>query len=339
MLLHITAVALLLVSLSGAAQQPGFSVLQAEAGSAASPRKAHPPKAVTHNGHPALEYEGVVGSAYIEYFMRQGEPALGFAVAQGTCQGHVYVTRTRITGDFSGTTCESFDVPRDGATAEFDERNVVITSSGATYRLVPQVERGPVRRPAPRARIMGEVLVHAVRAFGRTFANVRRAAMESQVQAPQLGVLPASGAARQTSSAEQQATLTIHSDPGDTQVYINDQGRGFTNALGDDVIALAPGSYRVRLSLPGYEDFEQAVTLLSGQKQEITAKLQLAGPPPFSADDVSEMLHGKMSPKRIATLVQERGVNFSVDPDTEKRLRAAGATGDLLLVIATNKKK
>jgi len=41
----------------------------------------------------------------------------------------------------------------------------------------------------------------------------------------------------------------------------------------------------------------------------------------------------------VASLVQERGVDFELNPDLEKRLRGLGATGDLLLAIATNKRK
>jgi hypothetical protein len=51
------------------------------------------------------------------------------------------------------------------------------------------------------------------------------------------------------------------------------------------------------------------------------------------------MLQGKMSPKRVQSLVQERGVDFVLNPDLEHRLRALGAPSDLLLAIATNKKK
>src|SRR5574340_1512227 len=324
----IAAPALLLVSLTVAAQQPPVPAQPPgqAAGARAGRMMAHPPKAVTHNGHPAIEYEGAVGSAYIDYFMHQGEPALGFTMAQDQCPGHVYVTRTRIGGDFRGTPCQSFDLQRQGTTAERQAGQVVLTSGGASYTLVPQVERGEERRAAPRAQVSGQILIRAVTAFGKTFANVRRLALEAQAQEPGQNPQGASPTAQMPAQRKAGATLTLHSDPGDTQVYINDQPRGMTDAEGSEVIHLPPGSYRVRLSLPGYEDFVQAVTLAPGGKQEITAKLQEAGPPPFTADDVSEMLHGKMSPKRIATLVQERGVDFALNPEVEKRLRGLGAT-------------
>jgi hypothetical protein len=93
------------------------------------------------------------------------------------------------------------------------------------------------------------------------------------------------------------------------------------------------------LSLPGYKDFEQQVVVAAGKDYEVKTQLETAGPPPFKESDVTEMLQGKMSPKRIATLVQERGVDFEVNSDVEKRFRGMGATSDLLLVMAENRKK
>jgi TPR repeat protein len=54
--------------------------------------------------------------------------------------------------------------------------------------------------------------------------------------------------------------------------------------------------------------------------------------------DIASMLESGLDPKRVAVLVQQRGVNFSVTPATDKDLRAAGADDALLLAIATNKK-
>jgi len=301
----------------------------------------NPPKSATHNGHPALEYEGVQGwAAYIEYFTRQGEPALGFTMAQPQCPGHVYVTRTRISGDFQGTSCESFDVPRSGATIEKQEGKVTLTSGTSTYALTPMVERGDQRRAAPRMGASAEFLVRAVNHFDKVLANIHRLGAEAQARAAGQSV-PQASPARSTPQPERdtRAVLTITSDPGDVQVYINDEPRGMTSGEGKVVLRLAAGTYKLRLSLPGFKDFEQQVRLVSGQSQEVTAKLEPAGPPPFTAGDVAEMLQGKMSPKRVATLVQERGVDFELNPDLDKRLRGLGATSDLLLAIATNKKK
>lgn len=293
--------------------------------------------AATHNNHPALAYQGVMGNAYIDYFTFQGEPALGFTMAQDQCRGHVYVTRTRVAGDFRGTPCKSFDLTRDETTVDRGQGSVVLKSGDASYTLTPLVEMGTEQRPAPRAQVMAEMLARAVRAFGKTFANVRRAGMELQGQ-PQTSASPQQPTSLAAAAKQMGGTLHITSDPGDAQVFVNGEQRGSTGEDGHASVPLPAGNYRVRVSLPGYKDFEQAVTLAAGAQQEVKAQLEAEGPPPFSESDISEMLKGEMSPKRVTTLVQLRGVNFALNADLEKQLRGMGATSDLLLAIATNKK-
>ncbi len=340
---NMLAVPLLLLALSAAAQQPASSQQATEPVG----RNTITPKSTTHNGHPALEYQGKQGWAtYIEYFVWQGEPALGFAMAQSVpgstgqpqCPGQVYVTRTRISGDFHGTKCNSFDLARAGATADKQNGTVVLTAGGSTYTLVPIVTRGDERRAAPRLGAAVEFLARAVHNFDRVYANLRRLGMEARSQTAGQSLQPAADTAPQP-QGDKRGVLNITSDPGDVQVYINDEPRGMTSAEGHELLRLPPGAYRLRLSQPGYKDFEQPVTLLSGQQQDVSAKLQTLGPPPFKAEDIVDLLQGKVAPKRIATLVEDRGVDFPMDPDLEKRFRALGASNDLLLAIANNKKR
>lgn len=296
-------------------------------------------KSVTHNGQQALEFELKDGwGVYILMAPHQGEPSLGFAVAQGNCQGMVYVTRTRVTGEFPKTACQNFDLARESSSAERQFDKIVLISGSSKYELVPQMERDSQRQPLGGARGGMEFLPRTINNFDPAFRNVRRMAMEAQQKGPAQPITPA--AAKSTTPATPAvASLTINTDPGDVQVYVNDEPRGMTSAEGREVLRLPAGTYRIRLSLPGYKDSEQQVTLTASKPQDLTAKLETLGPPPFKESDVTEMLQGKMSTKRIATLVQQRGVDFSLNPDLEKHLRALGATSDLLLVLAENNKK
>ncbi len=337
------AVPFLLLALSAAAQQPTSSRPMTEPAG----RNAITPKSATHNGHPALEYEGKQGwASYIEYFVWQGEPALGFAMDQlmlgfttggpPQCPGQVYVTRTRISGDFQGTKCGSFDLPRAGTTAVKQGGVVILTSGGSTYTLIPILTRGEQRRAAPRMGAAVEFLTRAVNNFDRVYANIRRLGIGAQSQTAAQSMQPAADTSAQ---GDKRGVLKVSSDPGDVQVYINDEPRGMTSAEGHEVLRMPPGTYRLRLSQPGYKDFEQQVTLASGREQEVSAKLQTVAPPPFKVEDIVDLLQGKVSPKRIATLVEDRGVDFEMNPEVEKRLRGLGASNDLLLAIANNKKR
>ncbi|MGI9101875.1 MAG: PEGA domain-containing protein [Terriglobales bacterium] len=295
-------------------------------------------KAVQHNGQPAIEFEGEDGwGFYVTHLTWQGEPALGFTVSMSGCPGRVFVTRTRIGGNFAGTTCENFDVPRGGATVQREPGKLALQSGSSVYVLIPQMERGSERRPAHPLGVGTGLLLRSLENFNLAFLNVRRLAAQAQAATP--AEQPSAAAAKSAAGQPQPGVLNITTDPGDVQVYVNDEPRGLTGPDGRLVLRLPPGAYRLRLSLPGYKDLQQQASVSSGKSEDWAAKLETAGPPPFTAADVSEMLQGKMSPKRVASLVQERGVDFELNPDLEKRLRAIGATSDLLLVIATNDKK
>ena len=297
------------------------------------------PKVVTRDGRPTLEFEGQNGwSFYISFGQHQGEPSLGFPVIEGSCQGFLYVTRTRVSGDFRNTSCQSFDVPRSSSTAQRQLGTVVVTSGAAKYEVSPAGERDGQRREIRGMSNGSEFVVRAVNNFEMVFRTLHRMAVEARDTNPAPAVT-ATKTAPAATKQQQPATLAITSDPGDVQVFVNDAQRGITSSEGKAVLQLPAGAYKVRLSLPGYKDWKQQVSLVTGKTQNVSAKLEAEGPPPFSEKDVSEMLEGKMSSKRIATLVEERGVDFDLSPDLEKHLRAIGGTSDLLLAIAEHKKK
>lgn len=318
---------------SGAVAQVGQG-----GGMRAERRNMPKPKVVTHNGRPSLEFDGAQGWAfYISFGMHQGEPALAFPVAEGDCQGELFVTRTRVSGDFRNTKCESFDVARTQTTAQRQLGVVTLSSGASKYEVAPEGERNGERHEIRGMTNGSEFVVRAVNNFDIVFRTLHRMAVEAREQStPQ----PASATKSTPGATKQaQATLAITSDPGDVHIYVNDQSHGLTSEDGHAMLQLSPGAYKVKLVLPGYNDWQQPVTLAAGASTQVTAKLEPTGPPPFTESDVNEMLEGKMSSKRIATLVEERGVDFALSPDLEKHLRAIGGTSDLLLAIAEHKKK
>jgi hypothetical protein len=61
-------------------------------------------------------------------------------------------------------------------------------------------------------------------------------------------------------------------------------------------------------------------------------------PSPLTFEDVTVLLKGEVSPRRVATLVRQRGVVFALSDDIQVKLRAAGADDDLILAIAAAQK-
>jgi hypothetical protein len=89
-------------------------------------------------------------------------------------------------------------------------------------------------------------------------------------------------AAQPTTSNSSPPVMLIHSSPGDSQVYIDDEPVGTTSSEGRLKLSkLGAGEHQVRVAHTGYTDFEQAVTLSSGLVT-VEASLQPSStqPPP-----------------------------------------------------------
>jgi formylglycine-generating enzyme required for sulfatase activity len=54
---------------------------------------------------------------------------------------------------------------------------------------------------------------------------------------------------------------------------------------------------------------------------------------PYSKEAIVGMLKGEMSPKRVAVLARQRGIDFQITPEVERELRRAGATAELLATL------
>ena len=54
---------------------------------------------------------------------------------------------------------------------------------------------------------------------------------------------------------------------------------------------------------------------------------------PLSETEILELLRGGVPSARVAALVEEKGIDFVVTPETERRFRGAGATAQLLEVL------
>lgn len=54
---------------------------------------------------------------------------------------------------------------------------------------------------------------------------------------------------------------------------------------------------------------------------------------PYSKDEIVRLLKGDVSPKRVAVLARQRGIDFHITPEVESELRQAGATDSLLATL------
>jgi hypothetical protein len=69
-------------------------------------------------------------------------------------------------------------------------------------------------------------------------------------------------------------SLRIQTTPGEAEVYINDEPKGITSPAGEIRLPnLKPGSYKVRVSLSGYQSWENTITIAAGENQTIPVTL------------------------------------------------------------------
>lgn len=69
--------------------------------------------------------------------------------------------------------------------------------------------------------------------------------------------------------------LKIQSQPGEAQVYVNDEPKGMTSPGGElRLSGLAPGTYRLRVALPDYKTWENSVTVTAGETVEAFVALE-----------------------------------------------------------------
>ena len=93
-------------------------------------------------------------------------------------------------------------------------------------------------------------------------------------------------------------------------------------------------------------EIEVVVTNVERVETKVVVKVRrVEAPPPeppkpigLTVDEVAKLLAAGVTPARVETIVKERGVGFELSDENEKKLREAGATDALLLVIAKAKK-
>nr|MDP9267785.1 carboxypeptidase-like regulatory domain-containing protein [Acidobacteriota bacterium] len=147
-----------------------------------------------------------------------------------------------------------------------------------------------------------------------------------------------------------QPVLVVAAAPG-AEVFVDEQRRGVAGADGTlRITALAPGNHAVRAVLAGRQPGSGTITLAAGEEKRLdiplaavvsappAAPAKPAGPATLALKDVVAMLEGGVAPRRVAALVQERGVDFALDDAAEKQVRSAGGDAELLVVIAKSKR-
>ena len=98
--------------------------------------------------------------------------------------------------------------------------------------------------------------------------------------------------------------------------------------------SLAPGSEERLRTLGADDELIGAIRVASAAR---TAGGDEAAKPPLTESEILKGLAGRMSNQRLSELVGRYGIDFSLTPESEERLRALGANDELITVIRRTK--
>ena len=119
--------------------------------------------------------------------------------------------------------------------------------------------------------------------------------------------------------------LKIQSQPGEAQVYLNDEPKGMTSAGGDFRLSgLTAGTYRLRVSLAGYKSWENSIRVTPGETGTVFVTLEQKASPPtvtLQADTTSIQSGQSVS----LSWVSENATDVDIEPGVGK-VAARGTT-------------
>ncbi len=130
-------------------------------------------------------------------------------------------------------------------------------------------------------------------------------------------------------------------------LVVNGEPKEKLDAAGHlEVTNLAASGYNMRLVKDGYTDWMGIVVLKEGDTTSLNVSMSpmsasaaqsaAAANKPFSEEDILKLLKAGVTPRRAATLVGQRGVDFSLDATSESNLRNAGADDNLVQAIRSS---
>lgn len=126
---------------------------------------------------------------------------------------------------------------------------------------------------------MTHVVSNELREAGASDALMKTLWQLSAKGTPPAATPTTPGTAQPPTPASAPPVLQIEVNPGGAQVYVDDALMGSTSSQGRLILSQLPsGQHQVRLSLPGYRDYEQNVTLAAGQTVNMAATLEAVKP-------------------------------------------------------------
>jgi len=137
------------------------------------------------------------------------------------------------------------------------------------------------------------------------------------------------------------ASLKVEAQPPGVDVYVDEKFRGRTSQQSGTLVVtdLTLGEHRVRLSLRGFKDSIQNVTVSAGDTGKVDADLVASGPKPLTESELQNLVANGVPKGRILALVAKYGVDFQLTSEIERTLRYYGADEVILADIGKNRRQ
>ena len=210
-------------------------------------------------------------------------------------------------------------------TEEGKKSGVLLQAHKDNYRAVLTALRGATGAPiavAEEDRKFVPVGVEVVAAEGSEETPAQPVEEPRPAAAPP-ELAPAAAAAPETTS------VVLKSTPSGAEVTADGRYVGSTPST----VKLPAGDHLISILKPGYQPWQRTISVVPGGEVTIDATLE-ARAKALEVDDITKLLSGGVPEARLVQLVNERGVGFPLDIETELKLRQGGATDTLMQAIS-----
>jgi WD40 repeat protein len=120
---------------------------------------------------------------------------------------------------------------------------------------------------------------------------------------------PGASEARAKDLSPQRPVFTVEDAPPGANIFVDDQFAASTDLSGKATIAtLRPGQHNVRVTIGGYQDYEQNFDLRAGQTSTVTARLQPVVPPALAAARNIPNVPAPLNPPVLETPAKTSGL-------------------------------
>jgi hypothetical protein len=240
---------------------------------------------VMENGFPALKFISGTGSVAFVYFRKyENEDAFAIPIVDWdttkTHSGWLYITRTRVVFETDDDAKKrNFNVPRSDVTKVkymsswppwTNEHHMEMKVSGKGKRFLIMFS------PMPPSGVRGAHQKTVIEYIGKAITDFDATVNSFQALAPKLQspvstpIQNNQSPAAVSTATDNKAIVEINSEPSGAEIFVN----GVFNSSTPSKLKLSVGEYVIKVSRPGFKDWERRIVVEAGSAKTLNAILE-----------------------------------------------------------------